>query len=61
MAAAGSLKDIYIEEMRDLWSANDQMQRVIQSLSDKASTAQGAAGGIGERGWPAYGDLETDP
>ena len=32
MASAGSLKDVYIEEMRDLWSANDQMQRVMQSL-----------------------------
>ncbi len=34
---AGSLKDVYIDEMRDLWSANDQMQQVMQSLSDKAS------------------------
>ena len=40
MATAGSLKDIYIEEMRDLWSANDQMQRVMQSLSDKASDSK---------------------
>ncbi|MDQ2743280.1 MAG: DUF892 family protein [Chloroflexota bacterium] len=39
MASAHSLKDVYIEEMRDLWSANDQMQRVMQSLSDKASDA----------------------
>jgi ferritin-like metal-binding protein YciE len=37
MSSANTLKDIYIEELRDLWSANDQMQRVTQSLSDKAS------------------------
>ncbi len=39
MASASSLKDVYIEEMRDLWSANDQMQRVMPSLSEKASDA----------------------
>jgi len=38
--SADSLKDVYIEEMRDLWSANDQMQRVMQSLSDKASDSK---------------------
>jgi ferritin-like metal-binding protein YciE len=32
-----TLKDVYIEEMRDLWSANDQMQRVMRSMSQKAS------------------------
>ncbi len=37
MSSASSLKDVYIEEMRDLWSANDQMQRVMQSLSEKAA------------------------
>ncbi len=40
MASASSLKDVYIEEMRDLWSANDQMQRVMQSLSAKASDSK---------------------
>jgi ferritin-like metal-binding protein YciE len=40
MSSADSLKDIYIEEMRDLWSANDQMQRVMQSLSDRASDSK---------------------
>lgn len=39
MASASSLKDVFIEEMRDLWSANDQMQRVLPSLSEKASDA----------------------
>lgn len=37
MSSASTLKDVYVEEMRDLWSANDQMQRVMQSLADKAS------------------------
>ena len=40
MSSASTLKDVYIEELRDLWSANDQMQRVMQSLSDKASDAK---------------------
>jgi ferritin-like metal-binding protein YciE len=31
------LQDVYIEEMRDLWSANDQMQRFMKSLSAKAA------------------------
>ena len=40
MSSANTLKDVYIEEMQDLWSANDQMQRVMQSLSDKASDSK---------------------
>ena len=37
MPSSTSLKDVYIDEMRDLWSANDQMQRVMKTLSQKAS------------------------
>ena len=37
MPSSASLKDVYIDEMRDLWSANDQMQRVMKTLSQKAS------------------------
>lgn len=37
MPATTSLKEVYIDEMRDLWSANDQMQRVMKTLSEKAS------------------------
>jgi ferritin-like metal-binding protein YciE len=37
MAATASLKEVYIDEMSDLWSANDQMQRVMKTLSQKAS------------------------
>jgi ferritin-like metal-binding protein YciE len=40
MPSANTLKDVYVEEMRDLWSANDQMQRVMQCLSDKASDSK---------------------
>jgi ferritin-like metal-binding protein YciE len=37
MPSSETLKDVYISEMRDLWSANDQMQRVMKSLGQKAS------------------------
>ena len=37
MSAPGSLKDVYLDEMKDLWSANDQMSRAVQQLSDQAS------------------------
>lgn len=37
MPATTSLKQVYIDEMRDLWSANDQMQRLMKTLSQKAS------------------------
>ncbi|WP_428486307.1 ferritin-like domain-containing protein [Rhodopila sp.] len=37
MSSSESLKEIYIDEMADLWSANDQMQRVMKTLSEKAS------------------------
>lgn len=37
MPSTESLKEVYIDEMRDLWSANDQMQRVMKTLSQKAS------------------------
>src|ERR1700760_552497 len=38
MSAPKSLKDIYIEELRDLWSANDQMQRILPKLSAAAGS-----------------------
>ncbi len=36
MAGPESLKDLYIEELRDLWSANDQMQKIVPKLSENA-------------------------
>jgi len=32
-----TLDDIYIDELKDLWSANDQMTRVVKKLVGKAS------------------------
>ena len=37
MSAPKSLKDLYTHEMQDLYSANDQMQRVVKTLAGKAS------------------------
>lgn len=37
MSEAETLKDVYIDEMRDLWSANDQMQRIVKEMSSHAS------------------------
>jgi ferritin-like metal-binding protein YciE len=37
MSAPENLKDVYIEELRDLWSANDQMQAILSDLSSKAT------------------------
>ena len=37
MSAPASLKDVYIEELRDLWSANDQMQEILPELSSNAT------------------------
>jgi ferritin-like metal-binding protein YciE len=37
MASSANLKEVYIEEMKDLWSANDQMQKLMHSMSEKAS------------------------
>ena len=34
--APRNLKDLYTVEMRDLWSANDQMEKIMQVFSEKA-------------------------
>jgi ferritin-like metal-binding protein YciE len=36
MATSESLKDIYADEMKDLWSANNQMTKVVKIMSEKA-------------------------
>ena len=36
MSAPGSLKEVYSDEMKDLWSANDQMTRALTTISGKA-------------------------
>ncbi len=37
MSAPEDLKDVYADEMKDLWSANDQMSKVVKTMADKAS------------------------
>ncbi len=37
MSAPEDLKEIYTDELKDLWSANDQMQRVLKKLVSKAT------------------------
>lgn len=32
MSAPSSLKEVYLDEMKDLWSANDQMIRTVKEL-----------------------------
>ena len=36
MSKPDSLKEIYADEMKDLWSANDQMTRAVKSMAEKA-------------------------
>ena len=36
MSAPGSLKEAYADEMKDLWSANDQMTRAVGAMAEKA-------------------------
>lgn len=36
MSHAQNLKSLYIEELQDLWSANDQMQRFVQQMCTEA-------------------------
>jgi ferritin-like metal-binding protein YciE len=36
MAHHETLTDVYTDEMKDLWSANDQMTKVVKNMSNKA-------------------------
>ncbi len=36
MSTPDDLKDIYIDELKDLWSANDQMKRAVKKMTAKA-------------------------
>jgi ferritin-like metal-binding protein YciE len=38
MSKPENLKDLYIDELKDLWSANDQMHRVVKKIADKAKS-----------------------
>ncbi len=37
MPAPESLKDVYTDEIKDLWSANDQMIKALSTLTEKAT------------------------
>ncbi len=37
MAEISNLSDLYIDELKDLWSANDQMARALKKIAPKAS------------------------
>lgn len=37
MSTPEDFKDIYTDELKDLWSANDQMARVLKKITTKAS------------------------
>ena len=36
MSAPDSLTELYADEMKDLWSANDQMTRAVKTMAEKA-------------------------
>ena len=40
MPTPSSLKDVYLDELKDLWSANDQMMKAVGTLADHASNAK---------------------
>ena len=37
MSTPEDLKDLYTDELKDLWSANDQMHRCLKKIASKAS------------------------
>lgn len=39
MSTPENLNDVYVDELKDLWSANDQMLKVIKKFTTKASDA----------------------
>jgi ferritin-like metal-binding protein YciE len=40
MAAPVDLKDIYADEIKDLWSANDQMTKAVKMMAEKATDSK---------------------
>ena len=37
MSKLANLSDVYVNELKDLWSANDQMARAVKKMSSKAT------------------------
>ena len=40
MTSISTLKDLYVDEMKDLWSANDQMSRALGKIAPKATNSK---------------------
>ena len=40
MSSPRNLKDVYADEIKDLWSANDQMSKVVKVMASKAKDAK---------------------
>lgn len=40
MSDPKDLKELYLEELQDLWSANDQMAKVVEEMADEVSDAK---------------------
>ena len=40
MPAPKNLKDLYIDELQDLWSSNDQMKGVVEKMASEASDSK---------------------
>ena len=40
MSTISSLADLYVDELKDLWSANDQMVRALKKIAPKASNSK---------------------
>lgn len=40
MAKIATLKELYVDELKDLWSANDQMARTLKKISPKATNSK---------------------
>ncbi len=40
MAKISTLQELYVDELKDLWSANDQMARALKKIAPEASNAK---------------------
>lgn len=40
MSKPETLHDLYVDELKDLWSANDQMLRVVRKIADKPTSSR---------------------
>jgi len=40
MAKINSLKELYVDELKDLWSANDQMAKALSKIAPQATNAK---------------------